>query len=130
MSKFEFSGGISGTNVQVGDHNVQQITMNQADRDLVAGLIELLGRQVQAAPLPEETKQALTAQVLPAMQAAVQQPDPKPGLTQGLAHLNANLEQVKSTAGSVAGIVGTVAKIAHVIGTGVSVVAPFLARLL
>jgi hypothetical protein len=64
------------------------------------------------------------------MKEASQQPDPKPGLTQGLEHLNENLQKAKTTASSVSEIVGTVSKIAGIIGVGVKVAAPFLAGLL
>ena len=64
------------------------------------------------------------------MQEAAKQPDPKPGLTQGIAHLNENLNNVKTTASSVSEIVGTVAKIAGIIGVGIKVAAPFLATFL
>ena len=129
MSNFQF-GNISGTNVQVGDNNTQNVTMNQADRNQILSLLDALHQQIQQAPIPEEAKKELTQQVLPSMQQAARQPDPKPGLTQGLEHLNANLEKAQTAAGSVSAIVATVAKIAGVIGTGVSVVAPFLAGFL
>lgn len=128
MSNFQF-GNISGTNQQFGDNNIQNITMTQADRELVTALIETLRQQIHAAPIPDHAKKTLTEQVVPQMQAAVKQPDPKPGLKQGLEAINTDLEKVNSAATSVAGIVGTVAKIAKLIGTGIGVVAPFLAAL-
>ncbi len=123
-------GSVSGTNLQVGDNNTQNVTINQADRDLILGLLDSLHQQIQQAPIPEETKQAITQQVLPSMQEAAKQPDPKPGLTQGLEHLNANLQKANTAASSVSEIVGTVSKIAGIIGIGVKVAAPFLAGFL
>ncbi len=123
-------GNVSGTNVQVGDNNTQNVTMNQADRDQIVNLLNSLHHQIQQAPIPEEAKQTITQQVLPTMQEAAKQPDPKPGLTQGLEHLNANLQKANTAASSVSEIVGTVSKIAGIIGVGVKVVAPFLAALL
>jgi hypothetical protein len=123
-------GNVSGTNLQVGDNNTQNITMNQAARDQVVNLLDSLHQQIQQAPIPEEIKQAITQQVLPSMQEAARQPDPRPGLTQGLEHLNANLQKANTAASSVSEIVGTVSKIAGIIGIGVKVVAPFLAGLL
>lgn len=123
-------GSVSGTNLQVGDNNTQNVTINQADRDLILGLLNSLHQQIQQAPIPEETKQAITQQVLPSMQEAAKQPDPKPGLTQGLEHLNENLQKANTAASSVSEIVGTVSKIAGIIGIGVKVAAPFLAGLL
>jgi hypothetical protein len=123
-------GSVSGTNIQTGDNNTQNITTNQMDRDLILSLLNSLHQQIQQAPLPEETKQAITQQVLPSMQEAAKQPDPKPGLTQGLAHLNENLQKANTAASSVSEIVGTVSKIAGIIGIGVKVAAPFLAGLL
>lgn len=123
-------GSVSGTNLQVGDNNTQNVTINQADRDLILGLLNSLHQQIQQAPIPEEVKQAITQQVLPSMQEAAKQPDPKPGLTQGLEHLNENLQKANTAASSVSEIVGTVSKIAGIIGIGVKVAAPFLAGLL
>jgi len=123
-------GNVSGTNLQVGDNNTQNITMNQQDRDQIGSLLNTLRQQVQQAPIPEQTKQEITQQVLPTMQEAVKQPDPKPGLAQGLEHLNANLQKANTAASSVSEIVGTVSKIAGIIGVGVKVAAPFLAGLL
>ncbi|WP_348268217.1 hypothetical protein P8936_03055 [Edaphobacter paludis] len=123
-------GTVSGTNVQVGDNNTQNVTMNQVDRDQILSLLDSLHQQIQQAPIPEEAKQAITQQVLPSMQEAAKQPDPKPGLTQGLEHLNANLQKANTAASSVSEIVGTVSKIAGIIGVGVKVAAPFLASLL
>jgi hypothetical protein len=129
MSQFTF-GSISGTYVQAGETNTQNFTMNQGDRDQLLGLLDSLHQQVQQAPIPEETKQAITQQVLPSMQAAATQPDPKPGLTQGLQHLNENLQKANTAASSVSEIVGTVSKIAGIIGIGVKVATPFLAGIL
>ena len=123
-------GTVSGTNVQVGDNNTQNVTMNQVDRDQILSLLDSLHQQIQQALIPEEAKQVITQQVLPSMQEAAKQPDPKPGLTQGLEHLNANLQKANTAASSVSEIVGTVSKIAGIIGIGVKVVAPFLATLL
>jgi uncharacterized protein with von Willebrand factor type A (vWA) domain len=123
-------GSVSGTNIQTGDNNTQNITTNQMDRDLILSLLNSLHQQIQQAPIPEETKQAITQQVLPSMQEAAKQPDPKPGLTQGLEHLNENLQKANTAASSVSEIVGTVSKIAGIIGIGVKVAAPFLAGLL
>ncbi len=123
-------GNVSGTNVQVGDNNTQNVTMNQADRDQIVNLLNSLHQQIQQAPIPEEAKQTITQQVLPIMQEAAKQPDPKPGLTQGLEHLNANLQKANTAASSVSEIVGTVSKIAGILGVGVKVVAPFLAAFL
>lgn len=122
-------GNVSGTNLQVGDNNTQNVTTNQMDRDLILSLLNSLHQQIQQAPIPEEVKQAITQQVLPGMQEAVKQPDPKPGLTQGLEHLNENLQKANTAASSVSEIVGTVSKIAGIIGIGVKVAAPFLAGL-
>lgn len=129
MSQFKF-GNVSATNLQMGDHNTQNIAMSDADRNQVLSLISALHQQVQQAPIPDDAKQQITRQVLPEMQAAMKQPDPKPGLAQGLENLNANLEKAKTTASSVSTIVGTVAKIAGIIGIGVKTAAPFLASFL
>jgi uncharacterized protein with von Willebrand factor type A (vWA) domain len=123
-------GTVSGTNVQVGDNNTQNVTMNQVDRDQILSLLDSLHQQIQQAPIPEEVKQTITQQVLPSMQEAAKQPDPKPGLTQGLEHLNANLQKANTAASSVSEIVGTVSKIAGIIGVGVKLAAPFLATFL
>lgn len=128
MSNFQF-GNVSGTNVQTGDNNTQNIAINQVDRNQILGLLDTLHQQIQQAPIPEETKQAITQQVLPSMQEAAKQPDPKPGLTQGLEHLNTNLEKANTAASSISEIVGTVSKIAGIIGVGLKAV-PFLAGLL
>lgn len=129
MSDFKF-GDVKGTNVQLGDNNTQNITINQADRDQIVSLLDSLHQQIQQAPIPEEAKQAITQQVLPSMQEAAKQPDPKPGLTQGLQHLNENLQKANTAASSVSEIVGTVSKIAGIIGIGAKIAAPFLAGLL
>lgn len=129
MSQFKF-GNISATNVQMGDHNTQNVAMSDADRSQILSLLGSLHQQIQQAPIADEAKQQITQQILPDMQQAVKQPDPKPGLAQGLEHLNANLEKANTTASSVSAIVGTVAKIAGIIGVGVKVAAPFLASFL
>ena len=64
------------------------------------------------------------------MQQAAASPDPKPGLTHGLETLNTNLEKVDTAGKSLSEIVSTTAKIAGIIGTGIHVVAPFLAGFL
>lgn len=129
MSQFNF-GNVSATNLQMGDHNTQNIAMSDADRSQIQSLLSSLHQQIQQAPIPEEARQQITQQVLPEMQQAMKQPDPKPGLAQGLEHLNANLEKASTTASSVSAIVGTVAKIAGIIGVGVKAAAPFLASFL
>jgi glutamine synthetase adenylyltransferase len=123
-------GNVSGTNLQVGDNNTQNITINQQDRDQIVSLLDSLHQQIQQAPIPEETKQAITQHVLPTMQEAVKQPDPKPGLAKGLEDINKNLANVNTAASSVSEIVGTVSKIAGIIGIGIKVAAPFLAGFL
>jgi hypothetical protein len=129
VSQFQF-GNISGTNQQFGNNNTQNVTMTQSDRELAAALLETLRQQIHAAPIPDAAKKTLTQEVIPQMQAAARQPDPKPGLTHGLEAVNTHLEKVNTAATSVTGIVETVAKLAKLIGTGVGVVAPFLAALL
>ena len=129
MSNIKF-GNVSGTNVQVGDNNTQNVTMNQQDRDQIVSLLNTLHQQIQQASIPEQAKKEITQRVLPTMQEATKQPDPKPGLTQGLEHLNANLQKANTAASSVSEILGTVSKIAGIIGIGVKVAAPFLAGLL
>ena len=62
----------------MGDNNTQNVTMNQVDRDQILSLLDSLHQQIQQAPIPEEAKQSITQQVLPSMQEAVKQPDPKP----------------------------------------------------
>jgi len=91
---------------------------------------QALQQQIQQAPIPEATRKEITAQILPSMQDAMQQPDPKPALTAGIQKLSANLEHANAAASSLGGIVTTVAKIAGIVGSGVHLVAPFLAGLL
>lgn len=129
MSQFNF-GNISATNLQMGDHNTQNNTVSDDDRNQLLSLLNSLHQQIQQAPIPTEAKQQITQQVLPSMQEAAKQPDPKPGLAQGLEHLNANLEKANTTAGSISEIVGTVSKIAGILGVGIKVAAPFLASFL
>lgn len=129
MSQFKF-GNISAANLQMGDHNTQNVTVSDADRSELLALLDSLHRQIKQSSIPAEAKQQITQQVIPSMQEAAKQSDPKPGLAQGLEHLNANLEKANTTAGSVSEIVGTVAKIAGIIGIGVKAAAPFLAGFL
>lgn len=131
MSKIQF-GNISATNMQVGDHNTQNVgaPLSPADRSEVLALLQQLQQQVRSAPLPEATKQEVSEQVVPAMQQRAQSSDARSGLNKGLEHLNSNLQQVDTAGKSLGEIVGTAAKIAGVIGTGLHVVAPFLAGLL
>ncbi len=133
MSNFQI-GSITNnsSNVQTGDGNTQNIYngFSPEDREQALRLIEQLKQQVAAAPIPEPARKEITEQVVPAMQQAAGSPDPKLGLTKGLEHLNTNLKEVGTAGTSLAEIVKTAASIAGLIGTGIHVVAPFLAGLL
>lgn len=122
----------NSSNVQTGDGNTQNIYtgFSPEDREQALRLIEQLKQQVAAAPIPEPARKEITEQVVPAMQQAATSPDPKPGLTRGLEHLNTNLKEVGTAGTSLAEIVKTTGAIAGLIGTGIHVVAPFLAGLL
>ena len=126
MSKFQM-GNISGTSVQVGDHNQATVTMTQADREEIVGLIALLRQQIQQAALPEDAKHVLASNVLPTLEQASRAPDPKPGLSNGLARINDNLQAVGSATDKMSGIVSTIAKIAATAGIAFKTVAPWLA---
>ncbi len=127
MSKYKF-GNISATNMQVGDNATMTVT--QGGREEISELIKLLRTQIQQAAIPENAKNELTVQVVPALEQATHAPDPKPGLGSGLTRLNDNLERIGITTDKVSGIVGTVAKIASAAGIAIHTVAPFVAGLL
>ena len=126
MSKIQM-GNVSGTQVLVGDHNQATVTITQADREEILGLLALLREQIQQAAIPDGAKHVLASNVLPAMEQASRAPDPKPGLSNGLSRINDNLQAAGAAADKVSGIVGTIVKIASTAGIAIKAVAPWLA---
>lgn len=133
MSKFTTGPITVHGGFQQGDHNVQNNAgsgLKPADREELLALLKQLREQVDRAPLSEAAKKQLGEQVVPGMQQAADSPDPRPALAAGLKNFNANLKQADTAGKNLVEIAGTAAKIASLVGTGIHVVAPFLAGLL
>jgi hypothetical protein len=126
------TGNVSGTGVAIGAGAKAQVTMAPENRDEILKLLQQLHDEIQAAPLGDGAKNALSRSI-PEMQQAVQSNEPQQpqdGIKNGLNRINDQLEAAGAVAGNVSGIVQTLAKIAEVAGVGIKIVAPFVASLL
>jgi hypothetical protein len=124
------TGNIAGTGIAVGSGAQATVSVDTGAQQELLRLIAALREHVQNSDLPEGAKNVLLTKAVPEMEAAAASPDPKSGLSHGLQRIDDQLQGIGAVAGSVAGIVETVSKIASVVGVGVKIVAPFIASLL
>jgi len=116
--------------VQFGNNNTATVNMSEQTRQDLLKLLDDLRQQIQQANISAGAKQVLAEQIVPQMQQALKAPDPKPGLTEGLKSISQNLQVMDANVGHVAGIVGSLGKIAAAAGIAIKFVAPFVAGLL
>lgn len=123
-------GSVSGSQgFNIGGRG-NTVTIGAAEREELQGLIQELREAIEAADLTASAKKFLLEKAVPQMEEAVAHEDPQPGMARGLERLNDQLEGAGTAAKQVEGIIGTVSKIAGVLGIAVKTAAPFLATLI
>ena len=124
------TGNITGTGIAVGKNVRASVTINEQTKKELTELLQQLRSEIQKAELPDGAKNVLLTKAVPEMEQAVHSPDPKSGFERALERINDQLQGAGAVANNVSGIVSTIVKIAKTIGTGISVVAPYLATLI
>jgi hypothetical protein len=120
-------GSVTGKNVAVGSHIT--ISESGASPAELAALIGTLRTQLEQAPLPAATKEAIVEEVLPELAAAPSAPEPKTKIEAGLSKLNLLLRGAGAATEQVTAIAQSAGKIAKAAGLAFATVAPWLAKL-
>lgn|GEM_PF-6483537 len=124
---FSNTGTITGSNVNLGDHVNQTLGATQTAE--LRQLLAELRTRVAEAEIPEPAKAVIVAKAVAPLEEAAAKGEAKPADVQSrLEKVNDQLEGLGTTGDKVLRIAETVAKIAGVVGVGVSAAAPFLAR--
>lgn len=120
-------GSVTGKNIAVGAHNI--ISDSGTSPAELAALIGSLRTQLEQAPLPAATKEAIVEEVLPELAAAPSAQEPKTKIESGLSKLNLLLRGAGAATEQVKGIAESAGKIAKAAGLAFATVAPWLAKL-
>ncbi len=143
MSQGNFHvGDVSGIGHAIGHNAQSSVRMGTQQTAELTSLIAELRQAIANAPIPDTSKQIMLDRTIPAMEPApvpqatgtdaapAPAKDPKEAVRSGLERISDQLEGVGAAGEHIVKIAEIAKKMAGVVGVGLSIAAPFLARVI